>query len=92
MRTEEAKEVLRGLKAPAKNISSKFFYDETGSEIFNQITEQEEYYLTSCEKEILLTHGSLISKRIPYDCFALVDFGSGDGSKAVLLLQSFFQD
>ncbi len=91
MRTEEANEVLRGLKSSVKNISSKFFYDEVGSELFNQITEQEEYYLTSCEKEILLTHGSLISGRIPYDSVALVDLGSGDGSKAVLLLQSILR-
>lgn len=91
MRNEEAQEILQGLKAPAKNISSKFFYDEVGSEIFNKITEQEEYYLTSCEKEILLTYGSLIAKRIPYESIALVDFGSGDGSKAVLLLQSLVQ-
>lgn len=88
MRIEEANEVLKGLKSPVKNISSKFFYDEVGSDLFNQITEQEEYYLTSCEKEILLTHGAKIISRIPFDELALVDFGSGDGSKAVLLLQA----
>lgn len=91
MKAEEAAEILTGFKAPRKYISSKFFYDEVGSDIFNQITEQEEYYLTSCEKEILVSHGEAISKKIPYDEIALVDLGSGDGSKAVLLLKSLLK-
>ncbi len=49
------KEIIGGLKSFPKYISSKFFYDEKGSELFETITELDEYYPTRTEKSILST-------------------------------------
>ena len=46
-------EVLHGLAQPQKVLQAKYFYDQTGSELFEQITQQPEYYLTRTEIDIL---------------------------------------
>ncbi len=47
------KEIITGLKSKQKYISSKFFYDKKGSELFEDITRLTEYYPTRTEKKIL---------------------------------------
>jgi L-histidine N-alpha-methyltransferase len=49
----ERREVLEGLRRPEKRISSKYHYDERGSELFEQITRLEEYYPTRTETALL---------------------------------------
>ncbi len=46
-------EVINGLRAENKYLSSKYFYDETGDKLFQQIMASPEYYPTRCEMEIL---------------------------------------
>ena len=46
-------EILLGLTADKKTLSSKLLYDATGSELFQRITELPEYYLTRTEKKLL---------------------------------------
>ena len=46
-------ETLRGFAATPKRVSPKFFYDRRGSELFEQICQQPEYYLTRTEERIL---------------------------------------
>jgi hypothetical protein len=46
-------EVLAGLRRPDKRISSKYHYDEVGSELFEEITRLEEYYPTRTERALL---------------------------------------
>ena len=48
-----AEVVREGLSSPFKELPPKYFYDERGSELFERITEQPEYYPTRCEREIL---------------------------------------
>ena len=48
-----ARDVKQGLSKNLKEIPSKYFYDQKGSHLFDLITEQEEYYLTRIEKQIL---------------------------------------
>ena len=48
-----AADVRAGLTSPFKELSPRYFYDEKGSELFEQITELEEYYPTRCERAIL---------------------------------------
>ena len=48
-----AADVRAGLTSPFKELSPHYFYDERGSELFEQITELPEYYPTRCEREIL---------------------------------------
>ena len=50
--TNFAKDVLEGLSASDKFLSSKYFYDAKGDALFIKIMNSEEYYLTNCELEI----------------------------------------
>ena len=80
-------EVLAGLSANPKRLSSKFFYDARGSELFEAICEQPEYYLTRTEIDIMRMHGPAIGWAVG-ERVRLVEFGSGSGVKTRLLLQS----
>jgi L-histidine Nalpha-methyltransferase len=79
-------EILSGLLAADKYISSKYFYDEKGSELFRSITELEEYYPTRTEKNILEKNFPRIAENYPLK--SIVELGSGDCSKISLLLRS----
>ena len=85
------KEITSSLSSKNKWISSKFFYDEKGSELFEKICKLPEYYLTRTEIEILknvcLDLGSHISK----SRFRLVELGSGSSLKTRLILDVFDQ-
>ena len=87
--TTEVLEILEGLKAPKKLISSKYFYDAEGSRIFQQIMGMPEYYLTNSEAEILEIHKNKISALFCSDCRSvdLVELGAGDGAKTRILIQ-----
>src|SRR5215213_2343706 len=47
-----AADVRAGLTKPFKELSPRYFYDERGSELFEEITELPEYYPTRCERKI----------------------------------------
>ncbi len=78
------KDVINGLLSENKWISPKFFYDRTGSELFEEITKLDEYYPTRAELEILKDKASEIGEVIGKDV-SLTEFGSGNGKKSVLL-------
>jgi dimethylhistidine N-methyltransferase len=80
-------DVLAGLSATPKRVAAKYFYDGTGSLLFERITELPEYYPTRCEMSILRDHGAQIAKLIPEGA-ALVEFGSGSSKKARIMLQA----
>ena len=50
---ENIAEIVAGLTRPQKSISSKYFYDERGSQLFDSITQLPEYYLTGTEIGIM---------------------------------------
>ncbi len=83
-------DVLEGLTAEKKSLSSKYFYDETGDRIFQQIMEMEEYYLTDAEMEILKHQTDELADVIAADpgAFDLIELGAGDATKSVHLLQA----
>jgi L-histidine N-alpha-methyltransferase len=85
MKTEE-EEILAGLMANQKHLPSKFFYDETGSKLFEQITRLEEYYPSRTEKSILKRHAGELMRGA--EGASLVEIGSGDCSKISILLQA----
>jgi dimethylhistidine N-methyltransferase len=78
-------ELIEGLSRKQKKINPKYFYDEQGSELFEQITQQNEYYPTRTEKSILSTHASEIASYCGEDCI-LIEPGSGSSEKVRLLL------
>jgi L-histidine Nalpha-methyltransferase len=85
--TEFETDVLDGLGTTPKHIPAKYFYDATGSMLFERITELAEYYPTRCEMRILQRQSAEIAKLIP-DGAALVEFGSGSSKKARILLRA----
>lgn len=87
-----ALDVRKGLLQDKKTIPSKYFYDEKGSELFNQITRHPDYYLTKCELEILETHKSELSQLVKNEEFNLIELGPGEGIKTLILLEQLLKD
>jgi L-histidine N-alpha-methyltransferase len=73
-----------GLTSTPKTLPPRWFYDERGSELFDEITRLPEYYLTSAERSVLQTHAADIAAATRAD--ALVELGSGTSDKTRLLL------
>jgi len=80
-------EVLSGSSAQPKAIPPKFFYDEYGSQLFDQITELEEYYPTRTEITILEEHGDEMVDLLGKDAL-LIELGSGSSQKIRVLLDA----
>lgn len=77
-------EITEGLKSAPKYISSKFFYDDKGSVLFEKITRLPEYYPTRTEKSIL---SKVVSKlNLDYNNLNIIELGSGDHGKISLFL------
>jgi L-histidine Nalpha-methyltransferase len=78
-------DVLRGLRAPKKKLPCKYFYDEVGSALFEQITELEEYYPTRTELGIMERHAAEMAGLLGPRCL-LIEYGSGSSLKTRHLL------
>ncbi len=78
-------EVLRGLSAPEKELPCKYFYDETGSDLFERITQLDEYYLARTERAILERSAKEMAALLGPRCL-LIEYGSGSSAKTRLLL------
>src|SRR4051812_23665770 len=76
----------RGLTATPKDLPPKWFYDDRGSELFDEITRLPEYYPTRCERAILAARAGAIVQRSGAD--TLVELGSGTSEKTRLLLDA----
>lgn len=84
-----AQDVGQGLSASVKSIPSKYFYDENGDKIFQEIMEMPEYYLTKCEHHILENSKREIINAIDpgKKCFDIIEMGAGDGYKTKIILR-----
>ncbi|WP_298577679.1 L-histidine N(alpha)-methyltransferase [uncultured Luteimonas sp.] len=82
-----AGDVLRGLASVPKRLPSKYFYDQRGSELFEAITRQPEYYLTRVELALLADRGAEIAAAVGPRAH-VVEPGSGSGRKTRLLLDA----
>ena len=80
-----AQDVIAGLSQHPKQLPPKYFYDEAGSKLFEQITLLPEYYPTRTELRILRDNGLKIAATIPKHA-ALVEFGAGATTKVRLML------
>lgn len=78
--------VQRGLGSRPKRLPSWLFYDERGSELFEAICAQPEYYLTRCEIALMRAHGAEIAQSLGPEV-RLVEYGSGHAIKTDILLQ-----
>ena len=80
-------ELLAGLQQRQKQINPKYFYDARGSELFEKITQQQEYYPTRAERKILVDNAIEIAECCGSDCI-LIEPGSGSSEKVRLLLDT----
>ncbi len=82
---EDRDRILRGLTAPQKRLSPKYFYDKRGSELFDRICSLPEYYPTRTELKLMEQHlptvAALVGERA-----AVIEFGAGSNIKVRLLL------
>lgn len=89
MNTEFAQSVAEGLSADEKWLSSRYFYDARGDELFQAIMASPEYYLTDCEFEILREQGDAIAAvLLEAGPCEFIELGSGDGQKVGHLLDA----
>ncbi|HEX2208152.1 MAG TPA: L-histidine N(alpha)-methyltransferase [Longimicrobium sp.] len=80
------REIVEGLSRPQKELPPKFFYDERGSQLFEEITRLPEYYLTRTERSLLERWmpewiGALAPR-------ALVELGAGSAEKTRIVLDA----
>ena len=78
-------EVLIGLRKPQKELPSKYFYDERGSNLFESICGMEEYYIPRIEASIMQTHIREMAELIGLHVL-LIEYGSGNCEKVRFLL------
>lgn len=94
-----AADVLEGLSAKPKFLSSKYFYDDEGSRLFQEIMKLPEYYLTRSEFEIFSTQTAEIYQAFiggengegEFKSFDLIELGAGDGTKTAVLIDYFLK-
>lgn len=82
-----ASDVVAGLSARQKHLSPKYFYDATGSELFEAICRTPEYYPTRTETALLNSISSALVGAVP-EGTVLVEFGSGASDKTRILLDA----
>ena len=85
--TSFADDVLAGLDRQPRTLPAKYFYDEAGSRLFDQITRLDAYYPTRTERAILTDHAGEIVDAIGRNA-ALVEYGSGSSDKTRILLSA----
>jgi L-histidine Nalpha-methyltransferase len=92
-----AEDVRRGLAATPKFLSSKYFYDDEGSRLFQEIMKLPEYYLTRAELEIISTRTPEIfdaftsATEAETKAFDLIELGAGDGTKTAVMVKYFLR-
>ena len=91
--TQFAEDVLLGLSSTPKSLSSKYFYDDEGSRLFQEIMKLPEYYLTGCELDIFSNQtdaifGSFANGGYAFD---VIELGAGDGTKTAVLIDHFLK-
>jgi len=79
-------DVRHGMTRTPRELPAKYFYDERGSHLFEQITRLPEYYLTRAEREILEARaGEIVSVATPR---VLIELGAGSAAKTRILLSA----
>ena len=79
-------DVAQGLTNQPKELPPKWFYDDRGSELFDQITRLPDYYPTRREREILEREVDVIAERSGAD--TVVELGSGTSEKTRIVLDA----
>lgn len=87
-----ALDIKQGLDGEPRHLSSKWFYDDRGSQLFRAIMDSPEYYLTDAELEIFQTCGPALLPFVKDQPFDLIELGAGDGTKTQHLIEYFHDE
>ncbi len=82
-------DVVNGLSAEQKSISAKYFYDDIGAELFQKISQHQDYYPTKTEFSILENISNLLPTIINDAEIDIIELGAGDGHKSELIINGF---
>ncbi len=82
-----SQDIIQGLTSKQKSIPCRFFYDDRGSELFEEICDLPEYYPTRTEAWILNQYAEEIAQKT--DSCTLVELGSGSSTKTRVLLDAY---
>ena len=83
----DGRDIVQGLQSYPKTLPPKYFYDDRGSELFEQICQLPEYYPTRTEAAILEEYADEIAQIT--NCCELVELGSGSSTKTRFLLDAY---
>ena len=83
--TEFLNDVISGLTQQQKTLPCKYFYDDKGAALFEQITSLQEYYVTRTELSILEQYSQSIAQMLPEN-LSIIEPGCGSGKKVAYLL------
>ncbi len=78
-------EIIRGLSGRQKKLPSKLFYDERGSQLFDDICNLREYYVTRTETALMESYADEIAAELGAEAM-LIEYGSGSSTKTRVLL------
>ncbi|QNP29566.1 MULTISPECIES: L-histidine N(alpha)-methyltransferase [Cylindrospermopsis] len=84
---DDGQDVIQGLLGNPKTLSPKYFYDDRGSLLFEEICDLPEYYPTRTEASILQQYAGEIAELT--NCCELIELGSGSSTKTQLLLDAY---
>ncbi len=88
--SEFLSDVIRGLSAPSPWLPSKYFYDQRGSILFDQICELEEYYPTRVESHLMERSAQQMAACLGSN-IRLIEYGSGSSGKTRMLLDNLIE-
>ena len=91
MNSDFAIDVDLGFSDEKKYLSSKYFYDDKGSLLFQQIMELPEYYLTRAELNVFQSKSLDILKKIDANDLNIIELGAGDGIKTIEFLRNLIE-
>lgn len=88
------RDVVQGLSAKDKYLQSKYFYDQRGDKLFQQIMACPEYYPAKCEMEIFTQQTSQLASVLinKVSAFDIIELGAGDATKSIHLLKELIQN
>lgn len=90
-----ARDVITGLESHPKHLPSKYFYDEVGDKIFQEIMDMPEYYVCRAEMEIFQTKARQIAHSVAFinnNNFDVIELGAGDATKSIHLLKALMEE
>ncbi|RWP83461.1 MAG: L-histidine N(alpha)-methyltransferase [Mesorhizobium sp.] len=82
--------LIRSLSGSPRSIGCMYYYDDTGSALFERLCQEESYYLFRAEKEILAHHAISIAEIT--GPVSLVELGAGNAQKTTLLIDAYMEN